>query len=197
MKKQLSRRDFLKLGGLTLAGLAFESEFPPGRYQVGSVPLGRVTYQSISVFDEPRADALTVGYRFRDTLLNLYERLEPETGPAYNPVWYRVWGGYVHSAYVQPVAVQLNEPLESVPAYGRLAEVSVPFSQPYNYSSLEGWSINPDFYLYNKSVHWITDLVEGPDGQPWYQITSELYRYFQYYLPAAHMRPFEFSELEP
>ncbi|MGD2026325.1 MAG: L,D-transpeptidase [Anaerolineales bacterium] len=197
MKKKLSRRDFLKLGGMALTGLAFDTDFPPGRYEANPVPVGRITYRSISVFDEPHVDARTVGYRFRDDLINLYEHLEPESGPEYNPVWYRIWGGYVHSAYVQPVEVRLQTPLESVPEYGRLAEISVPYSQPLNYSSRLGWEVNPDFYLYYKSTHWITDVVEGPDGQPWYQITSELYRHFQYYIPAAHMRPFEFSELAP
>jgi lipoprotein-anchoring transpeptidase ErfK/SrfK len=165
--------------------------------RVEPLQLGRVAYHSISVFDAPRVDARTVGYLFRDTLLNLYERLEPETGPGYNPVWYRVWGGYVHSAFIQPVATRLNSPLERVPEYGLLTEVSVPYSQPYNYSTQDGWGINQDFFLYYRSTHWITDIVEGPDRRPWYQITDELDGRFKYYLPAAHLRPFEFKELAP
>ncbi|MBN2045062.1 MAG: L,D-transpeptidase [Anaerolineales bacterium] len=197
MSSNLSRRDFLKLGGISLAAMAFRPDFPPGRTQYQPVPIGRVAYHSISVFDAPRVDARTVGYRFRDTLLNLYQRLEPETGPLYNPVWYRVWGGYVHSAFIQPVEVRLNAPRESVPAHGLLTEVSVPFSQPYNFTQADGWTINPDFYLYYNSTHWITDLVEGPDRQPWYQITDELWGRYQYYLPAAHLRVFDFEELSP
>ena len=53
--------------------------------------------------------------------------------------------------------------------------MSVPYSQPYNFTSQDGWQINPDFFLYYNSTHWITDLVEGPDREPWYQITDELY----------------------
>ena len=176
------------MGALSVSGLAFRRTFPPGRFEAEPLRLGRVAYQSISVFDAPRVDARTVGYRFRDTLLNLYERLEPDTGPSYNPVWYRVWGGYVHSAFIQPVATRLNAPLDRVPDYGLLTEVSVPYSQPYNYSSQEGWQINPDFFLYYNSTHWITDVVEGPDRQPWYQITDELDGRFKYYLPAAPLR---------
>ena len=197
MSKKLNRRDFLKLGGISLASLAFRPDFPPGRTRYQSVPLGRVAYHSISVFDAPRVDAATLSYRFRDTLLNLYERLEPDTGPLYNPVWYRIWGGYVHSAFIQPVDVRLNAPIESVPQYGLLTEVSVPYSQPYNYTSQDGWEINPDFYLYYSSTHWITDLVEGPDREPWYQITDELYGAYKYYLPACHLRVFDFAELSP
>ncbi len=197
MKKQLSRREFLKIGGLALGGLAFSGDFPPGRWEFEPAQLGRVAYHSISVFDDPRVDARTVGYRFRDTLLNLYERVEPEAGPLYNPVWYRVWGGYVHSAFVQEVAVRMNEPLDSVPAYGVLTEVSVPYSQPYNFTRENGWEPNLDFHLYYQSTHWITDVVEGPDGEPWYQITDELYGAFKYYLPAAHLRPFTPEEVAP
>ena len=156
-----------------------------------------MAYHSISVFDAPKVDARTVGFRFRDTLLNLYQRLEPETGPAYNPVWYRVWGGYVHSGFIQTVDVRMNKPLESVPGHGLLAEVSVPYSQPYNFTSQDGWTVNPDFFLYYNSTHWLTDVVEGPDREPWYQITDELYGAFKYYLPAAHMHAFDFSDLAP
>ena len=196
MKRKLNRRDFLKLSGLSLAGLALR-QFPPGRYEYQPVKMVRVAYDSISVFDAPRDDARTVGYRFRDTLLNLYERLEPETGPAYNPVWYRVWGGYVHSAFTQTVDVRLYPARESVPAHGLLTEVSVPFSQPYNFTAQEGWTVNPDFFLYYNSTHWITDVVEGPDGEPWYQITDELFNAFKYYLPAAHLRVFDFDKIAP
>jgi len=197
MSKKLSRRDFLKISALGLGSIAMRGDFPPGRYEAEPLQLGRVAYASISVFDAPRVDARTVGYRFRDTLLNLYERLEPETGPSYNPVWYRIWGGYVHSAYIQPVAVRLQAALARVPQAGLLTEVSVPYSQPYNFTSQDGWQINPDFFLYYRSTHWITDVVEGPDQQPWYQITDELDGRFKYYLPAAHLRAYQPQELSP
>jgi hypothetical protein len=56
--------------------------------------LGRVTIQEIDVYTQPRSDtSLIVGKRYRDQLVLLYYALEAPDGPAYNPVWYRVWGG--------------------------------------------------------------------------------------------------------
>lgn len=187
----------MKLGGLALAGTAFSGRFPPGRYDYEPVRLGRVAYHSISVFELPRADARQVSYRFRDSLLNLYETFSSDDGPLYNPIWHRIWGGYVHSGFIQPVDVRLNPVRESVPEYGLLTEVSVPYSQPYNFTRENGWEKNEEFFLYYQSTHWITDVVEGPDGQPWYQITDELDSRFKYYLPGAHLRVFDFDALEP
>ncbi len=198
MKKNLNRRDFLKISGLALSALAFTDDFPPERYEYEPAKIGRVTYESISVFELPKVDARQLSYRFRDSLMNLYETFESEDGPLYNPVWHRIWGGYVHSSYVQPVAVELNQPRESVPEYGLLTKVSVPYSQPYNYTTQDGWTPNEDgFFLYYDSTHWITDVVEGPDGLPWYQITDELYNAYKYYLPAPHLKVFDFEDLAP
>jgi hypothetical protein len=197
MSRALSRRDFLKISGLALGSLAFSNDFPPGQWEYEPGLLGRVAYPSVSVFDAPVLNAQTVGYRFRDELLHIYKVVRPLSGPAYNPVWYRVWGGYVHSAFIQTVEVRLNPVLDSVPEAGLLTELTVPYSQPFNYSSPDGWEPNTDFYLYYQSTHWITDVVEGRDGQPWYQITDELDYRFRYYVPAGHLRPIPVEELTP
>jgi lipoprotein-anchoring transpeptidase ErfK/SrfK len=193
-----SRRDFLKVGGVALGALAFSPYFPPQQaedYEPGLI--GRVTYESISVIDAPHFEAKTVGYHFRDDLLNLYYQLTPVTGPVYNPHWYRVWGGYVHSAFVQPSRLRFNTPLEGLPEGGQLCELTVPYSQPFSYSSLNGWIPQEDFRLYYHSTHWVTDVLEGPDRHPWYQITDELWEGYQYYIPAVHMRPIEDHEVTP
>lgn len=195
MTNQFSRREFLKLGALGLAGLAFKGDFPPGREEVPSGILGRVTYDSISVFDKPILDASTVGFRFRDELMHIYERVTSTNGPVYNPLWYRVWGGYVHSAHVQEILLRFNPVFSRVASQGQLTELTVPFSQPYKYTSAEGWSPQTDFRLYYESTHWVTDVVEGPDRQPWYQITDELWDGFNYFVPAAHLRMIPDEEL--
>ncbi len=195
MSGKMSRREFLKLSGLGAAALI--GDFPPGQYQDEPLRMGRVAYDSVSVFDAPKLNAATVGYRFRDDLMNIYQRITPVEGPAYNPLWYRVWGGYVHSAFVQEVQVRFNDVEESLPPGGRLTELSVPYSQPYDFSRAAGWTPHEEFRLYYGSTHWITDLVEGPDGGPWYEITDELSDTFKYFVPAPHLRPFAPEELTP
>src|SRR3990172_6738618 len=139
MRRYISRRDFLKLSSLALGSLAFRPFFRGGYGEEDDGPIVRVTGESISVFNKPHIDARTVGYRFFDELLNVYYEVEATT-PVYNKLWYRVWGGYVHSAFVQPVKIQHNPVLWEYPEEGhQLTEVTVPFTQPYNYSTWDGW----------------------------------------------------------
>jgi len=188
MSRSFSRRDFFKIGALALGGIAMSPYFPD-REDVDIIGnLGRIAYPSISVLDKPKFDADTVGFLFRDDLINLYKRIIPPEGPAYNPVWYRVWGGYIHSAFVQPVEIRFNTILERVNQGGQLTFLSVPFSQPYSFSKAYGWQPQNDFLLYYGSNHWITGLVEGPDRKPWYQIIDELWDGFIYYAPVHHFQ---------
>jgi hypothetical protein len=108
-----------------------------------------------------------------------------------------VWGGYVHSSFIQLVETKMNGVQEYTSAGGMLTELTVPYSRPYTYSSANGWSSHRDFLYYYQSTHWVTDLVEGPNRQPWYQITDELWSGFIYYVPAGHLRPFTAEELAP
>lgn len=55
-----------------------------------------------------------------------------------------------------------------------------------------GWQ--PNLRLYFGSVHWITAIDEGPDGQAWYRIFDELVG-FPYHVPAVHLRPILLEEM--
>ena len=194
MKKNLSRRDFIKLSGLALGGLAFQSPFPrPGEGDYGNIT--RVTIRDIDVRAEPRDGAQIVGKRLRDQLVEIYYDLEPPDAPAfYNKLWYRVWGGYLHSTYLQPVEIRFNEPLQEIRQGGQLCEVSVPYTQSYRFSRYDGWLL--EYRLYYETTHWVTGIDEGPDGQPWYQVTDEL-QPIDYHVPASHLRPVSDEELSP
>lgn len=192
----LSRREFLKLGSLALGALAARP-FLVDKGQESGNQLGRVAYESVSVFDAPRLNASTVGYRFRDELLDIQYSLSPLAGPAYNPLWYRLSDGYVHAGLIQPVSVEYNSVLQALPDAGQLSSVTVPSTRPYNYSTQNGWTPENLFLLYYESNHWVTDIVdEGPDGEPWYQIT-ESWEGVQYYAKATHLRPIPDSEFAP
>jgi hypothetical protein len=106
-----------------------------------------------------------------------------------------VWEGYIHSAYVQTVYHRYNTPLETVPESGQLAEVTLPYTQAYQYTREEGWQLH--YRLYYETTHWITDIVEGPDQRPWYELTSEVTDYLINYVPATHLRPIPAEELTP
>lgn len=193
MSTQLSRRDILKLGTLSLGGLAL-GPFQPQREDFPLGELGRVAVPAISVHREPVFESPIVGQRFRDELLHIYYELTPPSGPSYNPLWYRVWGGYAHSAHIQPVHVDFHRPEERIAEVGQLFEVSVPYITSWQHSKAFGWQ--PSTRLYYQSVHWATSIEEGPDGRDWYKLTSELWD-TDYFVPRALMRKVDDRELEP
>lgn len=196
MKRTLSRRDFLKLAAISLGGLAFRPAADPllslGAEDSGQ--LGRVTIYSVSVYTEPDDTSPIVCQRYRDELLHVYYEVISEKGPSYNPKWYRVWRGYVHSAHIQLVENRLNPVLDTVPETGQLMEVTVPLSQSQRYTKWTGWK--PVYRLYYQSVHWAVGIDEGPDGRPWYRLKDELLE-VDYNVPAAHLRPISAEEIAP
>lgn len=194
MKPPLSRRDFLKLGGLAMGGLAFRPFFPRESEQDYG-DLARVAIREIDLRALPNDQSEIVGKRYRDQLVQIYYELEATDGPEfYNRLWYRVWGGYLHSAYLQRVKINFQPVQNVIPEAGQLCEVMVPFTQSYSYSRFDGW--RQEYRLYYETTHWVTGIDEGPDGEPWYRITDEL-QPVDYHVPAIHLRPIPAEEITP
>ena len=188
-----SRRDFLKLSALSLGSLAFRDFLPP-EDQVPPFGYGRVTIGSIRVRSEPSWDGEHAGWRHRDRVMPLLEEIISSGDPVYNPRWYRIVGGFVHSAYIQLVEMRYQKPLRNAPEEGQIAEVTVPYTQSLRYYHRSGW--HPTYRLYYKSTHWITGIDEGPDSKPWYQLTDDRLR-VNYFVPATHLRPVPDEEITP
>ena len=201
MMSKLSRRDFLKLSSLALGGLAF-SPFKPDSVNFDDSTIVRVATKSVSVYSGPSDENRITGTWFRDELVHVYDEVVAEE-PKYNPIWYRVWGGYMHRSRLQRVKFLYNQPLEYIPEGTRhLAEVTVPFTQPWRFTKTYGWqplnmppklSTNPPIYY--ESVHWIDAVTEGPDGGPWYRIFDDLDG--AYYVAAPHLRIIQPEEYSP
>ncbi|MEX1248348.1 MAG: L,D-transpeptidase [Anaerolineales bacterium] len=201
MAPGFSRRDFLKLSTLTMGGLALaprvfgHSAKPPEATGIVRVASGR----GIEIYNEPQyprynGQVKVVSTRQRDQLLYVYEKFESETGPEFNPHWYRLDEGYAHTAYLQPVETHLNDVVSYVREEGELFEVTVPLTQSYQLTKSQGW--RKLYRLYYKSTHWVTGLETGPDGAQWYRIRDELL-YVEYYVLASHLRKVPASELTP
>jgi lipoprotein-anchoring transpeptidase ErfK/SrfK len=193
-KTQINRRDFLKLGLLTLSSLAFVPFADEGD-QYREENLGRVATTQVSVYAAPSDSARIVYQRFRDELVHIYEEIVAEDGPGYNPLWYRVWGGYVHSAHIQRVKLCFNPVLKSIPEQGQLVQVTVPWSQViYRKDEKAEW--RNIYRLYYGSNHWVIGVEEGPDGEAWYRIQDDLTK-DEYHAQARHLRPILADELQP
>ncbi|MCG2785418.1 MAG: L,D-transpeptidase family protein [Anaerolineae bacterium] len=191
MNAKLSRRDFFKLTGAALGGLAFSPYLPPVTEFEDSL-LVRVASTAISVHSMPNDESRIVRQVYRDQILPVYE--EVNSGfPGYNPVWYRVWGGFVHRARMPKVEVRYNAPVLSIRENGQLAEVTVPFTQAMLVRKA-GWE--PLYRLYYGTVHWVVGVEPGPDGLPWYILMDELLD-ITYNVPTSHMRLIPDEEIAP
>src|SRR6185503_7632136 len=109
---KLSRRDFLKLGGLGLGSLAFTPSYS-NLYGFDDGSIVRVATNSVSVYSKPDDQSRIISTWYRDELIHIYgEVTAPE--PKLNPIWYRVWGGYIHRARVVKVKFLYNQILPSL-----------------------------------------------------------------------------------
>lgn len=194
MTKLINRREFLRLSLFGLMSSAFVPFTNEGDEYIEE-NLGRIATTSVSVRLIPSDDSQILYQRQRDELVHIYEDVISDNGPGYNPLWYRVWGGYIHSAHVQKVKLCLNPVLNSIPETGQLVEVTVPYSQSIYYDThQEVWR---DVYrLYYQSTHWVVGVETGPDGESWYRILDDLTKDV-YHAPAKHFRPVLASELQP
>jgi lipoprotein-anchoring transpeptidase ErfK/SrfK len=189
--EKISRRDFLKLSGLGLAGLFV----PPFNLDDPFTDLqGRVTTRVIWMYDRPSSEGTQVKFCQRDVLLNLTNAAVSEDVTSHNRIWYQVGSeGFVYSGNVQPVRTILNTPLMDIPPRGILAEISVPYSDAYE---------TPDktskvaYRMYYETTHWIMSVSTGEDGQVWYQVRDDKYNEL-YYSRAEHLRVMSEEELAP
>ncbi|MGD2251896.1 MAG: L,D-transpeptidase family protein [Anaerolineales bacterium] len=194
MQNNLTRRDFLKLSGLSTAALAFRP-MPPGR---GGRPIGlaRVATSFIGLYTEPSFSAKRLVRYRRDALITLLARERSDDGPRHNPVWYRIGDGYVHSGSLQLVRWEVQSPREDIPEGGALFEVSVPYTRAY---------VEPDptsrrlYRLYYQSTAWVNALVRDSLGRCWYRVYSHRLG-VHYHVRSEHLRkipPEEYSPLSP
>lgn len=193
----LQRREFLKVWGLALAAIApltGRSLLPPDE-DLAPLGLGRVTVRAIGLFEQPDFSSPRLKWLERDRLVEIISEVESPYGPLHNPRWYRLVGGYAHSAYIQRVdGAHLNPPLNWIPKKGRLGEISVPYTQAMLHYPPNTWQ--PVYRLYYGAVFWITGFVNGPDGEEWYQLTDDRLN-IPYCIPTSHIRPIPWDETSP
>jgi lipoprotein-anchoring transpeptidase ErfK/SrfK len=197
MDSRISRRDFLKFGGMAFGGLVL-TPFLPGLTDFDDSNVIRIATKSVSVYSKPSDESVITGTWYRDDLVHVYGEVKARE-PKHNPIWLAVWGGYIHRGRIQRVRTIYQQPVAIPDGTRRLAEVTVPFTEPYRYiKSSQKWEmLTPP--LYYGSVHWVDQLAEeGPDGTPnWYRILDELDSNVSYYVRAIHMRLLPLDVFDP
>jgi lipoprotein-anchoring transpeptidase ErfK/SrfK len=208
----LTRRYFLKLAGSTvcaaaalpfanLAHLYAAKRTPDENMPLGQLvsplaappaSLGRVATWSVRIYAEATRQSTLVRQAHRDDILPLYEQIVGEAVTSYNAIWYKTDDGYVHSAWVQPVENILN-PVD-LAQNNFWGEVTVPFSD-----SRRDSNPNAGRYMrvYYTCVFRVIEVVTGKDDQPWYRLQDGITWSPGPYVPAAHIRRIDPSELTP
>jgi hypothetical protein len=203
MAQPLSRREFFKFSALAAGAIGTRDRLTPGANQLtppltgkpAPLAAGRVTVPVIYIYQEPSLKSERVSTATRDEVLNLLDEVRSSTGPAHNPLWYRLEVGYAHSGRIQRVELlPPNLPLETIPAAGLLGEITVPYVNSRRYSRTAGWQ--PLYRLYYGSTHWISEVVSGPDGRAWYRLHDTLLNIY-YDVPATTVRPIPSREFSP
>ena len=193
--KSISRREFLKLGGLGFFGFVTSPKLT-SRAQF-THQQGRVIYELIESFDQPSFSGNVIRQYWLDTVVNITASTIGDHEPDYNRIWYQInHEGWVHSGAIQPVQTYINEPVAEIPPGGQLAEVTVPYTEAR-------WDAGPDehvaYRFYYETTHWVIGFLYAPDGSPWYRILDDKWDLI-YFVSARHMRlipPTELSTLSP
>ena len=196
-----SRRDFLKLAGTSLFSLFMLpitgsfSKLKFGDEIIQDLPhLGRIINNNALVYDRPSFSGKILNVYICDLVFPITKITIGDDQPSYNRIWYEINGkGFVHSGNVQPVDIQLNPIEQSFPVTGRLAEVTVPYTDSF-------WSFEKAdivaYRLYYGTTYWITGLVKDSKGNPWYQFPDDKWG-FNYYVNPAHLHIIKNEELAP
>ncbi|HSB90790.1 MAG TPA: L,D-transpeptidase [Anaerolineales bacterium] len=191
---RLSRREFLRLGGMSMLGLAAPAHWLGPHLDLSPPQLGRVLEERIDIYRRPSFSAIRIAALFRDDLITITEAVVGDQFPEHNRVWYNLNGrGYVHSSSIQPVAAQPNKPERSLPVSGALMEVTVPWADAYWEPKTE----DPRAYrFYYSTTHWVTGLALDRKKRIWYRIYDDRIA-ASYYVQAESLRHIPFAEMTP
>lgn len=190
----LTRREFLRLGGTTLASVALLPLPPRGQAARERARVGRVAEWSAWVHTEPDLRAPAVRRHRRDDTIVCLEEVQAEGPNPYNTTWFRVLGGFIYSADVQPVEICLNRPLQHLPPGGLWGEISVPYSDARRAPSP---SAQLSYRLTYSSVYHVAEAVWGEDHCLWYRLHESQAPGARRYVLGEHVRPIRPADLEP
>jgi hypothetical protein len=189
---RLTRRDFLKLTAASSISLLF----PPAALQPPEYEglYGRVIDTGVILYDQPSFDSKPLKTFNADTVLPITDVTIGDTEPEYNRTWYGLNSeGYAHSGVIQPARIKLNPEGGEIPSHGRLAEVTVPFTDAR-------WWPNSEkavaYRLYYATTHWVTSTATDDLGKIWYAVIDDKLR-ASYYIQASHLRLIPLEELAP
>jgi lipoprotein-anchoring transpeptidase ErfK/SrfK len=209
----LTRRDILKLGAVSLAGLGLRPF--AGLFKLPEFPeherLGRVAKGVLEVKSRPDPDSGTVRIIYEDAVVPWLREVigEKTTWSLSNQRWVETTDGYIFAKYMQPVRNLPNEPVEKLRpsslGEGMWAEVTVPYvdattiNAPYpNFWVDERVKEGLPLRLYYSQVFWVDRIRKDDSGRIFYRVNPNYYGGFDMlWAPAEAFRPLEDEEISP
>ncbi|MCL4257193.1 MAG: L,D-transpeptidase [Anaerolineales bacterium] len=220
----LSRRDFLKLGGLGLGAAALAPfSADPGlkvnpRYLLQepfpqAERLGRVVEELdrfVYVRAAPNREAAEVGQLMGDSVVPWIREVVGSASGLRNQRWIETPQGYVWAPFLQPVKDIANTPLTTLPDYGsgpgmwaevtqpyvnvQLANANAPFGHRIRFLVQSNWPIR----LYYGQVMWVDDIRTSDAGEVEYHV-YDLYGSLgdHFWAPAHAFKPIKPEDITP
>lgn len=219
-KPWFSRREFLKLSGLSLGAFAlrpdlraferlglWQTEFPQTE-RLGRVTVG-IDEEPVRLRSGPSTEATEIGRLPGDTVVEWHHEVVGYAPGYRNQRWVETPEGYVWAPFLQPVRNNLNTPLDSIPSFGDFPgmwmEVTVPYVEaqladpppksPFRIAFLvnNGYPI----HFYYGQTFWVDGIRTGENG-PEYHV-RELYgsRGDEFWAAAEAFKPVYPEEIAP
>ncbi len=210
----LSRRDFLKLAGVGLGGLALRPwserlalpDFPQAER------LGRVAVGMVELRAQPDPESETLGVLYEDAVLP-WLRETAGRNPYYifsNQRWVETPQGFIYGPYLQPVQNLPNQPLSELRSTslgpGMWVEVTVPYVDAYldkGEPSSNSWveakmDLGQPLRFYYSQTFWVDQIKTGSQGQILYRVNPNYYGGVDMlWAEAAAFRPITEEDLAP
>ena len=184
----LTRRDFLKLAGLSAGALAlrpFEVALPTLPFQEfpAAEHLGRLT-ATLDYRAAPRVDYVPLTKVYEDTVIPIVREVVAGTRDLnfVNQRWFETPEGFLYAGYVQPVRNIPNVPVSAMPSgkTGFWAEVTIPYVDLFmdNPLARSPWAkdilaIGKNPRLYYSQIVWIDQVSTNESGQVLYRFNED------------------------
>ncbi len=210
----ITRRDFLKIGWLSLASISFRSLNPGTLMQTfpEAEKLGRVSVGLVEVKLRPDMDSQTLGVLYEDAVVPWLREVSGSK-PAYvfnNQRWVETPDGYIYGPYMQPVYHKPNPPVAELPVSSRGPGMWVEVTVPYAEAGLDkaepssnSWAEakvdqGQPLRVYYSQTFWIDQINTLDNGQVLYRINPNYYGGVDMLWAAAEaFRPITQEDLTP
>ena len=194
----LSRRSLFSFAAkgaavITLANIPAYNTFAAESAAPAPLPFGRVAVWGYALREQPSFNATIVKWFQYDQVIPLLEQVTGDPlGTHKNAVWFRTEGGFVHSAWMQPVDNHPNDVLSKDAATAKFwSEVSVPFTEAR-------YSPGSRYYshrLYYGTVYHVIDVVQDETGASWYRVAEGVDG--GGFVKAEHLKPIKPEDMAP